>query len=161
MPCLFQLWACKQVMNIAGTNLDQSQYKPHHDTTCPRCDQCAETCANVLSWKETGRVYALYRSINLLDKWLNKIGMHIQLRKYILQYAKGRGGTRMTDILHGTGRRYRKLVVSQEFIGWIRFMKEIISKEILVIHQEYLDLRGALALLQHLYPGIKVLLFVW
>ena len=49
----------------------------------------------------------------------------------------------MTDILHVTGRRYRKLVVSQDLIGWRRFVEGMIYKEMLVIHQEYLDLRGA------------------
>ena len=50
--CLFQLWACKQVMNIAGMNMIKSRYKPHHDPTCPICDQCVETCAHVLSCNE-------------------------------------------------------------------------------------------------------------
>ena len=48
----------------------------------------------------------------------------------------------MTDVLHGTGRRYRKLAASQDLIGWRRFMEGIISKEILVIQQEYLDMKG-------------------
>ena len=48
VPRLFQIWACKKVMNIVGKNLIQSRYKPHHDTTCPSCDQCVETCAHVL-----------------------------------------------------------------------------------------------------------------
>ena len=48
----------------------------------------------------------------------------------------------MTVLLHGTGRRYSKLAASQDLIGWIRFMEGIISKEMLVIHHEYLDLRG-------------------
>ena len=29
VPRLFQLWACEQLMNIAGTNLIRSRYKPH------------------------------------------------------------------------------------------------------------------------------------
>ena len=49
----------------------------------------------------------------------------------------------MIDVLHGTGQRYSKLEASQDLIGWRRFMEGIIYKEILVIYQEYLDLRGA------------------
>ena len=94
----------QKVMNIAGTNLIQSQYKPHHDPTCPTCDQCVETFSHVLSFNEAGQVDALYQSINLLDKWLNKVGMHTHHHKYILQYAKGRGVISMKDVLHGTGR---------------------------------------------------------
>ena len=99
VPRLFRLWARKQVSNIAGTNLIQSRYKTHHDPTCPSCDQCVKTCAHVLSCNEAGRVDALYQYINLLDKWLNKVGTHTQICKYILQYAKGRGGIIMTDDL--------------------------------------------------------------
>ena len=47
----------------------------------------------------------------------------------------------MTDVLHRTVRRYSKLAVSQDFIGWRKFMEVMISKEMLVIQQEYLDLR--------------------
>ena len=89
---LFQLWECKQVMNKAGTNLIQSWYKPHHDPTCPICEQCVEKCAHVLSCNEAVQVYAMYQSISILDKWVNKLDTHIQLHKYIIQYAKGRGG---------------------------------------------------------------------
>ena len=106
VPQLFQLWACKQVMNISGTNLIKSCYKPHHDTTCPSCDQCVETCAHVISYNKAGRVDALYQSINLLEKWLKKVGTQTHLRKYILQYDKGIGRISMTDVLHGTDRQY-------------------------------------------------------
>ena len=59
VPQLFQLWACKKVMNISGKNLIQSQFKPHHDPTCISCDQCVETCAHVFSCNESVRVDAL------------------------------------------------------------------------------------------------------
>ena len=49
----------------------------------------------------------------------------------------------MTDVLHGTGRRYRNLAASNDFIDWRRFVEGMIAKEILVIQQDYLDLRGA------------------
>ena len=83
-------------------------------------------CAHVLACIEAGRVDELYQSINLLYKCLNKVGTHTQLYKYILQYDKGRGGISMTDVLHGTGRRYSKLEASQ-------FMEGMIYKEIMVI----------------------------
>ena len=104
-------------MNISWTNLIQSRYKPDHDPTCPSCDQCVEMCAHVLSCNEAGQVDTLYQSINLLDKCLKKVGMHTHLYKYILQYAKVRGGIIMSDVLHGTNRQYRKVTVSHELIG--------------------------------------------
>ena len=122
MPQLFQLWACKQVMNIAGKNMIQLRYKPHNYLTCPSCDKCLETFVHVISCNESGRVDAMYQYINILDKWLNKVGMHTQLCKYILQYAKGRRGISMIDVLHGTGRRYRKLAASHDLIGSRKFI---------------------------------------
>ena len=129
-------------MNIVGTKLAQSRYKPHHDPTCPSCDKCVETCVHVLSCNEAGRVDALYQSINLLDNSLKKVGMHTKLCKYLRSLLIIRGGISMTDVLHGTVRRYSKLSVSQDLIGWRRFMEGMISKDMLVIQQEYLDLRG-------------------
>ena len=81
VPRLFQLWACKQVINISGMNLIQSRYKTHHDPTCPSYDQRVKMCANVLSCNEAGQVDALYQSINILYKWLKKVDMHTQLSK--------------------------------------------------------------------------------
>ena len=49
----------------------------------------------------------------------------------------------MIDVLHVTDRRYRKLDISQDLISWRRFMEGVISKEMLVIQQAYLDLRSA------------------
>ena len=37
VPRLFQLWACKQVLGIAGTNEMQAHYTPNHEKTCPSC----------------------------------------------------------------------------------------------------------------------------
>ena len=42
----------------------------------------------------------------------------------------------MTDVLHGNDRQYSKLAASQYLISWRRFMEGMISKEILVIHND-------------------------
>ena len=34
---MFQIWACKQVMGVAGTNLYQSKYLPNHDPMFLSC----------------------------------------------------------------------------------------------------------------------------
>ena len=49
----------------------------------------------------------------------------------------------MKDVIHGTLRRYSKLSASQDLFGWISFLGGMISNEILVIQQDYLDLQGA------------------
>ena len=49
----------------------------------------------------------------------------------------------MTDVLHGIGRKYSKLAVSQDLIVWRRFMEGMIYKDMLEKQQKYLDLRGS------------------
>ena len=55
VPRLFQLWACKQVMEVAGINLIQSLYTDGHDPQCPSCAQSLESCSHVLHCEEAGR----------------------------------------------------------------------------------------------------------
>jgi hypothetical protein len=59
VPRLFQVWACKQVMNIAATNKNLS--RRHRDGRCDKCPCCmihVETAAHVLLCPEVGRVEA-------------------------------------------------------------------------------------------------------
>ena len=59
LPQMFQIWACKQVMGMAGKNLYQSEYRPNHDPKCPSFNRCVESCAHVLECQEEGRVETL------------------------------------------------------------------------------------------------------
>ena len=66
VPRLFQQWACKQVMGIAGTmEWDKSQQRE-----CPSCLQERDTCAHVLFCEHTGRVKTLQHTIKLLEGWM-------------------------------------------------------------------------------------------
>ena len=72
LPRMFQIWACKQVMGVAGTNLYQSKYRPNHDPKYPSCTQCVESCAHVLECQEEGRVETLLGTIDFLDIWIKR-----------------------------------------------------------------------------------------
>ena len=39
VPRMFQIWACKQVLGIAGTDEMQAQYTTNHDHHCPSCHE--------------------------------------------------------------------------------------------------------------------------
>ena len=67
VPQMFGIWACKQVMGIAGTNYNQAQYKEEHNPNCPSCDSCLETCGHVLFCEEEGRADALHKTIRSLE----------------------------------------------------------------------------------------------
>ena len=97
MPWMFQIWACKQVMGVAGTNLYQSKYRPNHDPMCPSCTRSVESCAHVLECPEEGRVETLLGTIDFLDIWMKKIGTDKGLRNCLVRYTKGRGAITIKD----------------------------------------------------------------
>jgi len=131
---MFQLFACKQTLSIAGTNQSQAYYTPGHDKKCPSCKVATETCAHVLTCEEAGRVEALHRSIDLLDEWLRDNGTEENLRRYLIQYAHGRGGQTMLEIV-GHQLQYRRLAASVDCIGWRRLFEGMISKELVELQK--------------------------
>jgi hypothetical protein len=134
IPRMFQIWAAKQVMNLAGTNEMQSRYKEGHDYRCPSCNCAVETCGHVLFCREEGRVDVLEKSIDLLDDYLIDQGTDEELRFCLVDYARGRGGVTMYDLCHNKNRQFQRMAQSQDIIGWRRFMEGMISKEILNVH---------------------------
>ena len=99
LPQMFQIWASKQVMGVAGTNLYQSEYWQNHDPMCPSCTRCVEFCAYVLECQEEGRVETLLGTIDFLDSWMKKIGTDKVLQNFLVRYAKGRGAITMKEIM--------------------------------------------------------------
>jgi hypothetical protein len=136
VPRMFQIWACKQVTGVAGTNEMQARYTPNHDRRCPSCASAVETCGHVLSCEEAGRVDLLHRSIELVDIWLEEHGTDPTLRKCLIKYAHGRGGKTMSEIVGWRRGALRTLADSMDLIGWRRFMEGMISKEIVAIQSK-------------------------
>ncbi len=65
VPKLFQLWACKQVMGIAGTmEWDKSVIRK---CPSPSCMQEQDTCAHVLHCCHTERVETLHHTIDIME----------------------------------------------------------------------------------------------
>jgi hypothetical protein len=134
VPRLFQVWAAKPVMELAGTNEMQSRYKEEHCKKCPSCNTAVETCGHVLFCREEGRVDVLEKSIDLLDDWLIEQGTDEELRFCLIDYAQGRGGITMYDICHNKSPQFQRMARSQDKIGWRRFMEGIVWKEIFNVH---------------------------
>ena len=67
---MFQIWACKQVCRVAGTNKMQTRYTSNHSKKCPNCGVEAETSGHIAACKESGsRVDLLRKSTDLIDQW--------------------------------------------------------------------------------------------
>lgn len=135
VPRLFQIWACKQVLSIAGTNAMLARYTPDREKYCPSCKRCTETCSHILCCAEAGRVDLLHASIDLIDRWLEEHGTDRRLQQYLLEYAHGRGGKTMLEIVGRGNERDSRLGRSMDKIGWRRFMEGMISKEAVEIQK--------------------------
>jgi hypothetical protein len=70
VPQMFQQWACKQVMGIAGT----MEWFKSVVCKCLSCMQLRDTCAHVLSCDHAGWVKTLHHTIDLLESWLEEAG---------------------------------------------------------------------------------------
>ena len=143
VPRLFQVWACKQVMGIAGTFHFQSQYNDEIDPKCRSCGQCDETAAHILHCNEMGRVDTLLKTINNMKEWLEEVDTDPGLAFCLVDYARRRGGMVMEDVCRNMPRRYHRMAISQDMISWRRFMEGMISKEVITIQQQYLATIGS------------------
>jgi hypothetical protein len=97
VPRMFQIWACKQVVDIAPADGN----RPWECTLCPLCPSCAqvpETCAQILFCSNEGQVDIMMKSISLLSSWMVEVDTDPDLHECIVEYAKGRGTMTMSDI---------------------------------------------------------------
>ena len=143
VPRMFQIWASKQVHNIAATNYNLVQRGKRDCPLCPSCMDQIETAAHILSCKDAGRVEALLMTIDLMGEWLEEKGTDPILLEILIEYAKGRGAVTMEEICWDKQEIYKLLAVSQDKIGWRRFMEGMISKEFGPIQWRYLTATGS------------------
>ncbi len=144
VPRMFQVWACKQVWGIAGTDYETAHWS-EVSPLCPSCMQVPETCGHILQCCHAGRVKALQLTIKLLDRWMKQQGTDPDPRDCLYEYAMGRGGTTMVEICNRNqyDQCYQQMATAQNSIGWQRFMEGIICKEIGPIQQVYAGLQGS------------------
>jgi hypothetical protein len=142
VPRMFQIWACKQVMDIAPANGN----RPWERTLCPLCPSCAqerETCAHTLFCNHEGRVDVLMKSIDLLAAWMTEVETDPDLRDCITDYARGRGGLSMSEICRNLDRRFQLMARDQDEIGWRRFMEGMICQRMRTIQTEFSVIEGS------------------
>ena len=101
---------------------------------CPSCGVVQEGCSHILMSEEAGRVEVLHRSIEHLNRWLKDNGTDEDLRRVLVEYAHGRGGLSMQEIV-GDQLQYRRMAKSVDCIGWRRFMEGMVSKEVVELQK--------------------------
>ena len=120
----------------------QERYNSEHHVLCLSCGEEAETCEHVLCCKEEGRGKTLLKSVELVNQWLQQVGTHETLRRCLVKFAKERGSVRMENIVWGEGSKFEAIGASVDIIGWKRFVEGMVSKEVLEIQWECVDVGG-------------------
>ena len=144
VPQLFQIWACKQVMNIAATNKNlRRRHRDGRSNTCPCCTIHVETAAHVLLCPEAGRVEACMLGTNTRERWLDKADTDPDLTESIVEYVRQRGTTTMEEAINDSPPRFRHMDLSQDKIGWRQFLEGMILTEITTIQRQFMAVNGS------------------
>jgi hypothetical protein len=141
-PRLFQMWACKQVWDIAATNSLRSKWDGTVEKWCPSCKRMKETASHVLHCNEVGRVDTLQATIGFLDDWLEEVETEATLHRCIVQFARGRGYTSMGMICWNMSEKYVRMAEVQDTIGWTRFMEGTVSRHLVCLYADHRTLVG-------------------
>ena len=125
-------------MNIATTNKNLSQsYRDGRSDKCPCCMIYIETADHVLLCPEAGQVKAFLLCTSALERWLDEADTDSGLTDSIVEYVQPRGTVMMEEAISEAPPRFRPMALSQDKIGWQRFLEGMISKEITNIQQQY------------------------
>jgi hypothetical protein len=80
LPRLFQLWAVKHVLGIAGT-MKFLTSQDDRRLLCPSCLVCKETCMHIAQCPEEGRTTAFVQSMQGVEVWLARKRMRPDLKR--------------------------------------------------------------------------------
>jgi hypothetical protein len=87
---LFQVWASKHVLGIAGT----MKFLSHEDgrkPICPSCLTCEETCSHIARCLEAGRTAAFQQSVSGITSWMADNATIPDVKAVVTAYTLGRG----------------------------------------------------------------------
>ena len=122
LPRLFQVWAAKQVLGIAGT----MKFLAHQDdrsSMCPSCNCCVKLCVHVGRCPEAGRKLGFEQSAQMMEQWLERNETQLDLQLLLLRYLRSRGSrmcfecSEELDLPH----IIHEFAPSQDNIGWDGF----------------------------------------
>lgn len=155
VPRCFQLWACKQVFNIAATNGLRSRWTEGLSKRCPSCRRRTETSAHVLYCNEAGRVETLMKTIDLLEEWLEEADTDPDLLRCLILYARSRGEESMEYICRHVP-RFRRMAEMQDKLGWRRFMEGMITEQLIELQYHFLTIRGSRRTIKSWATGLVI-----
>jgi hypothetical protein len=78
-----------------------------------------------------------------LERWLDKADTDPDLTDSIVEYVRRRGTITMEEAIIDAPPRFRRMALSQDKIGWRRFLEGMISTEITSIQRQYIAVNGS------------------
>ena len=142
LPKLFQLWASKHVLDVAGT-MKFLSYQDKRDPTCPSCKKCVEDCAHIIRCEEAGRTAAFEESVHQFELWLKENDTCEEVTGCLVEYLLGRGVKTFVECAEGCSDRLTTVARSQDVIGWGRFTEGMVSKHLLELQEVYYGITGS------------------
>ncbi len=136
---LFQVWASKHVLGIAGT----MKFLSHQDdrkSVCPSCLSCEEACSHIALCPEIRRTKAFQQSVAGITSWMAENTTHPDIKAVITAYAIGRGQVSCIDCAADYPTVIQDFAMSQDKIGWGNFMVGMISSKLISIQESHLRL---------------------
>jgi hypothetical protein len=129
LPRLFQLWASKHVLGIAGT-IKFLANQDNRSPLCPSCLECNKTGKHIARCAEVGRAAAFSQSTQELKRWMEDHNTHPDLLLLLLNYLRGQGTITCLECLDNLNLPmiFRDFAVSQD-----GFVTGIVSSKLLPI----------------------------
>ncbi len=139
LPWLFQVWAAKQVLNIAGM-MKFLSYQDGQCKLCSSCQQHEETCHHVAGCPEVEQKKAFDQSTDEVEQWLESNTTHPDLQRLLMQYLRGHGTVTCIkcSMGHNLPQIMQDVADSQDKIGWDNFVMGMVSKKLLQVQSAHL-----------------------
>jgi hypothetical protein len=143
LPRLFQLWASKHILGIAGMMKFLSR-QDKQSPLCPSCNECDETCKHIARCPETGCAAALLQSTNKVKKWMDSNNTHGDVKILLLRYLHWRGSISCVECSDKFELPpiVREFAFLQDIIGWDNFAMGMISTKLLAIQSVHHHTNG-------------------
>ncbi len=138
---LFQVWASKHVLGIAVT-MKFLSHQDDHESLCPSCLSCKETCSHIALCPEIGCTKAFQQSVAGVTSWMAENATHPDIKAVITAYAIGKGQVSCINCAADYPTVIQDFAMSQDKIGWGNFMVGIIFSKLISIQESHLRLRA-------------------
>ncbi len=136
---LFQVWALKHVIGIAGT-MKFLSHQDIHESRCPSCLACEETCSHIAICPDAGRTAAFQQSVSSITSWMADNTTHPDIKAVVIAYTISRGRASRTACVVGHPSIIQEFAESQDKIGWGNFIMGMVSAKLFSIQESHLRL---------------------